>query len=56
MASPSQGPPTAISFPPERARAVPRPLLLILFGPELGLRLQARGPQSGGLTFYLPAH
>jgi two-component system cell cycle response regulator len=36
MGSPSQGPPTAISFPPERAKAVPRPHLLILSGPELG--------------------
>lgn len=36
MGSPSQGPPTAISFPPERARAVPRPHLLVLSGPELG--------------------
>jgi len=36
MGSPSQGPPTAISFPPERAKAVLRPHLLILSGPELG--------------------
>jgi two-component system cell cycle response regulator len=36
MGSPSQGPPTAISFPPERAKAVPRPQLLILSGPEIG--------------------
>jgi diguanylate cyclase (GGDEF)-like protein len=36
MGSPSQGPPTALSFPPERAKAVPRPHLLILSGPELG--------------------
>jgi two-component system cell cycle response regulator len=36
MGSPSQGPPTALSFPPERANAAPRPHLLILSGPELG--------------------
>jgi two-component system cell cycle response regulator len=36
MASPSQGPPTALSFPPERAQGAPRPHLLILSGPELG--------------------
>jgi two-component system cell cycle response regulator len=36
MASPSQGPPTALSFPPERAEAAARPHLLMLSGPELG--------------------
>jgi two-component system, cell cycle response regulator len=36
MGSPSQGPPTALSFPPERAKAVARPHLVVLSGPELG--------------------
>lgn len=36
MGSPSQGPPTALSFPPERAKAAARPHLVVLSGPELG--------------------
>ncbi len=36
MGSPSQGPPTALSFPPERAKPVARPHLVVLSGPELG--------------------
>jgi len=36
MGSPSQGPPTALSFPPERAKAAARPHLIVLSGPELG--------------------
>jgi two-component system, cell cycle response regulator len=36
MGSPSQGPPTALSFPPERAKPAARPHLLVLSGPELG--------------------
>ena len=40
MASPSQGPPTALSFPPERAEGVARPHLLILSGPELGTAVE----------------
>jgi two-component system cell cycle response regulator len=40
MASPSQGPPTALSFPPERAEGAARPHLLILSGPELGTAVE----------------
>ena len=36
MGSPSQGPPTALSFPPERAKPVARPHLVIIAGPEIG--------------------
>jgi two-component system cell cycle response regulator len=36
MGAPSQGPPTALSFPPERAKPVARPHLVVLSGPELG--------------------
>ncbi len=36
MGSPSQGPPTALSFPPERAKPVARPHLVIIAGPEMG--------------------
>lgn len=39
MASPSQGPPTALSFPPERAGAA-RPHLLVLAGPQLGTSVE----------------
>ena len=40
MASPSQGPPTALSFPPERAEGAARPHLLMLSGPELGTSVE----------------
>ena len=40
MSSPSEGPPTALSFPPERAEAVARPHLLILSGAELGTSIE----------------
>jgi len=40
MASPSQGPPTALSFPPERAAGAARPHLLVLSGPELGTAVE----------------
>lgn len=39
MGSPSQGPPTALSFPPDRAKPVARPHLVVLSGPELGQSL-----------------
>jgi two-component system cell cycle response regulator len=40
MASHSQGPPTALSYPPERAQGAARPHLLILSGPELGTAVE----------------
>lgn len=40
MSSPSQGPPTAISFPPERAKAAARPHLVVLSGSEMGRAIE----------------
>lgn len=40
MSSASQGPPTAISLPPQRAKSVAKPRLLILSGAERGRTLE----------------